>query len=198
MTLKQLNLVKVSKLLKLDTDVKIIQQNPSETEILVNLCLDSGSDLDCIQRDFLSSVELPRLKDQKLSVVTVHGSVKQTYLRYKVCLVRTDSRCENIAALQVNKIGSETQVRLEFLTSIQQHFCFDQRILDMLGTAKGKIHLLLGSNHAKLFSRPVPCKDLGPFHRIPWLDGISSLLKSPPVCGWAGVFVCGHFSTEVF
>ena len=118
--------------------MKLIQQNPSETEILVNLCLDSGSDLDCIQRDFLSSVELPRLKDQKLSVVTVHGSVKQTYPRYKVCLVRTDSRCENIAALQVNEIGSETQVRSEFLTSIQQHFCFDQRILDMLGTAKKK------------------------------------------------------------
>ena len=48
----------------------------------------------------------------------------------------------------------------------------------MLGTAEGKIHLLLGSNHAKLFSSPVHCKDLGPFHRIPWLEGIS-FFKTP-------------------
>ena len=113
--------VKVAKLNSLDTDVRIIQQTPSETEILVNLCLDSGSDLDCIQKEFLNSVQLTRLRDQRLSVITVHGTVKQTYPRYKVCLARRDSGCENIAALQVNEIGSENQVRSEFLESVQRH-----------------------------------------------------------------------------
>ena len=58
-------------------DVRMIQQTPSETEILVNLYLDSGSDLDCIQKEFLNSVQLTGLRDQRLSVITVHGTVKQ-------------------------------------------------------------------------------------------------------------------------
>ena len=79
----------------------------------------------------------------------------------------------NIAALTVNEIGNENEIRQDFLESVQRHFRFDKEISNKIGRASGKIHLLLGANNAMLFSTPMLSKELGGFHYIPWLSGIA-------------------------
>ena len=170
--------IKVATAHKLDKDVTFIRKTTEDTEIEVNICLDTGADLGCAQVDFLHSCNFVQLKDQKLSVVTVHGAVKQTYKRFKVQLCRADIGCENIAALAVADIGRENKVRVDFLESIQQHFHFRQEIMDLLGRASGKIHVLIGSDMARLFTNHLACEQIGGRHHAPWMANLA-FYKTP-------------------
>ena len=129
----------------LDNDVELASKSTEGSNIYINICLDTGADLDCLQKGFLESVNVTRLKDQHLTVVTVNGNVKQSYSRHKIQLCRKSLNKLNIAALTVNEIGYENEIRKDFLESVQRHFGFDKEILNKIGRA-------CGANNAMLFS----------------------------------------------